>query len=192
MFVPDEATRQLLADGYGAFTIAGVRDALGLSSGSMFHAFASKPALVGEVYVEGMRDYQATAIAAITGHADPAAAVEAWITAHLGWVSEHRDLARFLFSTQPGDVIDASAPALTEANAAFYKAVADLLNASVAAGLMAPTSLAVGHSVLMGAVQEYCRRWTRGTAADDPGELVPMFQRAAIAAMRSTISKENP
>src|ERR1700759_106942 len=88
-----EATRQLTEHGYAAFTIAAGRDALALSSGSMFHAFRSKPALAAAVYVEGMADYQRSATAAIRGEDDPARALGAWIAAHLGWIEDRRDLA---------------------------------------------------------------------------------------------------
>lgn len=186
----DEATAQLLARGYSAFTIAGVRDRLGLSSGSMFHAFASKPALVAAVYVEGMRNYQESAIAAIEGRADPVGAIEDWIAAHLRWVSTHPELARFLFATQPPEVMDEAALPLADANAAFSTAVEGILCAAVAGGLMAPVSTALGHSLVMGATQEYCRRWTRGDAVDDPVDLITIHQRAAIAALRSTLGKE--
>lgn len=186
----EEATGQLLAKGYAAFTIAAVRDALGLSSGSMFHAFASKPALVGEVFVQGMRDYQDVAIAAITAAVEPSRAIDAWIDAHLSWVGEHRDLARFLFATQPEEVIAASAGGLADANAAFYKAVDDLLAAAADAGLMAPLPRAVGYSLVIGPAQEYCRRWTRGDVDADPRSLAGPFQRAALAALRSTRAEE--
>ena len=186
----EEATRQLLAKGYTAFTIAGVRDALGLSSGSMFHAFASKPALVGEVYVQGMRDYQDAAIVAITSSDDPAPAIGAWIEVHLSWVTAHRELARFLFATPPDEVIAASAAGLADANAAFYKAVDDLFASAVDAGLMAPSPLEVGHSLVMGPTQEYCRRWTRGAADAAPITLAGPFTRAAHAALLATRTEE--
>ena len=186
----DEATDQLVAKGYTAFTIAGVRDALELSSGSMFHAFPSKPALVGEVFVQGMRDYQDVAIAAITATAEPSRAIDAWIDAHLSWVGEHRELARFLFATQPDEVIAVSAGGLADANAAFYKAVDDLLAAAADAALMAPLPLAVGYSLVMGPAQEYCRRWTRADVDADPRTLAGPLSRAALAALRSTRTEE--
>ncbi|MEZ5246076.1 MAG: TetR/AcrR family transcriptional regulator [Acidimicrobiales bacterium] len=187
----NEATRQLLELGYSAFTMVSVRDALGLSSGSMFHAFESKPALVAEIYVEGMRRYQSTAIEALTSTPDPVAAVESLVETHLCWVRDNRELARFLFSTQPDEVIDAAAPTLTDANTVFFSAVESVLDAAVEAGVMAPLPPGVGHSVLMGAVQEYCRQWTRGTTTVDPGDLVGVYQRVAVAAMRATLEPEH-
>jgi AcrR family transcriptional regulator len=47
--------RELPRVGYAAFTMASVRDTLGLSNGSVFHAFPSKAALAAAVYVERRR-----------------------------------------------------------------------------------------------------------------------------------------
>lgn len=185
-----EATRQLLERGYTAFTMASVRDALDLSSGSMFHAFASKPALAAAVYVEGMRAYQRTAIEALTSTTEPLASVRSLVESHLLWVREHRALANFLFSTQPDEVMAAAAPELSDANAVFFATVQRVLDDAAEAGAMARLPTGVGHSVLMGAVQEYCRQWTRGAATVDPGDLIDLYQRIAVAAMRATLEPE--
>lgn len=186
----DEAKDQLLECGYPAFTMSSVRDSLGLSSGSMFHAFASKPALVAEIYVAGMRAYQHAAVEAIDAHDEPAAAVEAWIGAHLTWVSENRNLARFLFATQPDEVIEAAAATLADANLVFRKTIQDLLDGAQSEGLVAPLPFAVGYSLVMGATQEYCRQWTRGATPDDPAALIQHHQRIALASMRATLTEE--
>lgn len=185
-----EATRQLLERGYTAFTMASVRDALDLSSGSMFHAFPSKPALAAAVYVDGMRTYQRTAIDALASTTEPIAAVRSLVESHLLWVRKHRALANFLFSTQPDEVMDAAAPALNDANDVFFAAVERVLDDAAEAGVAARLPAGVGHSVLMGAVQEYCRQWARGAAAVDPGDLIDLYQRVAVAAMRSTLEPE--
>ncbi len=183
----DEATRQLVEQGYTAFTVASVRDVLNLSSGSMFHAFASKPALAAEVFVTGMRAYQDVAITAITGPPDPGDAIEAWIEAHLGWVEDHPDLARYLFSTQPDEVIEAAAEALGEANAAFSKAIDDLFTMAGDAGLCAALPRTVLHSIVMGPAQEHCRQWTRGTTDLRPRQTATTYKAVARAALATTL-----
>ena len=100
-------------------------------------------------------------------------------------------MARFLFATQPEDVIAAAEPALEAANSTFYGMVENVLDAAATAGFMAPLPLGVGRSVVMGAAQEYCRQWTGGTAAIDPADLVDVYQHVAVAAMRSTLEQEH-
>lgn len=183
-----EATSQLLERGYHSFTISSVREALDLSSGSMFHAFGSKAALVAEVYVEGMMLYQRAAMEAVTGQPDPAEAIRALIATHLSWVSDHRHLAEFLFTSQPDEVVDAAAPALLEANTAFFKIIEDLVSEASATGIATDLPVAVGHALIIGPSQEYCRQWTRGNVSDEPRLLTTTYQAAALSALRSTLS----
>jgi AcrR family transcriptional regulator len=181
------AARQLTDVGYSAFTIASVRDALGLSSGSMFHAFASKPALAAAVYVEGMADYQRTATAAITKAPDAERALRAWIASHLHWIEDHRDLARYLFSTLPDEVMAEAARPLAEHNDAFYAALVSLFDAAAVAGLMARLPRPVAQAICIGPAHEYGRQWTRGNATTPPSKVSRTLEDAALAALAATV-----
>jgi len=183
-----EATRQLTELGYAAFTIAGVRDALGLSSGSMFHAFASKPALAAAVYVEGMADYQRAAITAITSADSADAALRAFIAAHLAWIEDHRALARYLFGSLPDEVMAEAARPLAEHNAQFFGVLDALYLRLSRAGLMAALDRSVAQALCIGPAQEYGRQWTRGLASIPPRKLTRALQAAALAALASTSS----
>ncbi len=182
-----EAARQLTDAGYSAFTITSVRDALGLSSGSMFHAFASKPALAAAVYVEGMADYQRAATAAITTAPDPERALRAWIASHLAWIEDHRDLARYLFSTLPDEVMTEAARPLAEHNDAFYAALASLFEGAAAAGLMARLPRPVAQAICIGPAHEYGRQWIRTDATAPPRKVSRTLQDAALAALAATV-----
>ncbi len=182
-----EATRQLTAHGYAAFTIASVREALGLSSGSMFHAFESKPALAAAVYVEGMAAYQRAAVAAIGRRGDPELSVRAWIDVHLSWIEGHRELARFLFSTMPDEVMAAAAGPLAAHNAAYYAELAAMFERAAAAGLMAAMERSLAQALCIGPSHEYGRQWTQGLAPTPPRQLSSMFQNAALASLRATV-----
>ncbi len=180
-----EAQVQLLARGYAAFTVAGVRDALGLSSGSMFHAFGSKAALAAAVHVEGMTGYQQVAGAALGGEADPERALRALVTAHLGWVEDHRALARWLFTSLPEEVAALARPALAAPNAAFFDRLADLYRRWGLPAAPAEDGFPLVHAVAIGPTQEYCRQWTRGTVSRPPSTLAPALADAAVAAVEA-------
>ena len=182
-----EATRQLPRVGYAAFTVAAVRDALRLSSGSMFHAFPSKAALAAAVYVEGMTDYQHAATEALEAASDPADAIRAWVAVHLGWIEAHRELARYLFSTLPDEVAVAASAPLAERNRDFYAALTRLFTAAHAAGLAGHLPRPVAQTLCIGPAHEYGRLWARGAAEVAPSSLVTMFQGAALAALASTV-----
>ncbi|MEV0297443.1 TetR/AcrR family transcriptional regulator [Nocardia sp. NPDC050710] len=184
-----EATNQLLDKGYPAFTMAGVRDRLGLSSGSMFHAFGSKAELAAAVYVAGMLDYQGAILNRITAADAPEQAVRSLIDGHLGWVEDHRHLARFLFATLPDEVARFAKPDLAPHNQTFFEALdhhyTDLLGTARPGGR---SHYPLAHAVCIGPAQEYCRQWIRGTVEATPRTLSPVFQNAALAALATLAS----
>lgn len=181
-----EATRQLTSIGYAGFTVAGVREALGLSSGSMFHAFSSKAALAAAVYVGGMADYQRAVTHAITRAPDPERALRAWIATDAAWIEDHRDLARYMFTTLPDEVMAEATAALAEHNASFYAALTSLSERAAAAGLMGPMEPLLAQAFCIGPSHEYARKWTRERAATPPRKLVRKFQAAVLAALATT------
>ncbi len=184
-----EATSQLSEHGLESFTVAGVRDSLGLASGSMFHAFASRAALAATVYVEGMADYQRTVLAALDPTEDAEAGIRALIDSHLGWIEDHPGLARFLFATLPADVAAAAEAPLKAHNDMFFGALDRFYDRLTLAGLVERgVERRVAHAICIGPSQEYCRQWTRTGGGPLPRQLSPTFQAAALAAVRSARS----
>jgi AcrR family transcriptional regulator len=179
-----EATEQLLAKGYPSFTMAGVRDRLGLSSGSMFHAFGSKAELAAAVYVSGMLDYQRTVLEDLDApEIGPEQAIRVMLAAHLGWVQDHRDLARFLFATLPDEVARAAEPELAQHNRAFFGALRRRYRELLGTEDVGGDGYPVAHAICVGPAQEYCRQWVRGRVSPTPRSLTTTFQDAAVAAL---------
>lgn len=177
-----EARTHLLAKGYPAFTVAAVRDRLGLSSGSMFHAFGSKAGLAAAVYVEAMLDYQRAVLDRL-GSGDGERDVLAFIAAHLGWVEDHRELARFLFATLPDEVGAIAKPALAQHNREFFDTLRRCYAELPGAGPDDGSGFSLAHALCVGPAQEYCRQWVRGGVDTPPRTHTRTFQRAALAAL---------
>ncbi|WP_280242395.1 TetR/AcrR family transcriptional regulator [Nocardia abscessus] len=187
-----EATEQLLAKGYPAFTVAGVRDRLGLSSGSMFHAFGSKAELAAAVYVDGMLDYQRAVLDRLDAPGIGAEqAIRAMLAAHLGWVEDHRELARFLFATLPDEVARSAEPALAQHNRIFFGALDRRYRELLATADVGGDGYPVAHAICVGPAQEYCRQWVRGRVSAPPRTLTATFQDAAVAAL-ATLNRQPP
>lgn len=187
-----EAARQLLVNGYAAFTMASVRDALSLSSGSVFHAFASKPSLAAAVYVEGMAAYQRAATAAMRRHDHAEKALRDFVATHLAWVEDHTDLARFLFTTLPREVAVEAGTRLDELNAGYFAAEKEIFARAAEARLMAEIPRPLAHALCIGPAQEYARLWTRGTSLLPPRHVTRRLEDAAIAALASTLPRTLP
>ncbi|MGY1930844.1 TetR/AcrR family transcriptional regulator [Nocardia gipuzkoensis] len=185
-----EATEQLLAKGYPAFTVAGVRDRLGLSSGSMFHAFGSKAELAAAVYVAGMLDYQRAVLDRLDAPGiDAEQAIRAMLAAHLGWVEDHRELARFLFATPPDEVARSAEPELAQHNRTFFGALERRYRELLATADVGGDGYPVAHAICVGPAQEYCRQWVRGRVPAPPRTLTATFQDAAAAALATLIRR---
>lgn len=166
--------------------MASVRDALALSSGSVFHAFASKAALAAAVYVEGMSDYQRAASQALAAP-DAESALRQLIAVHLGWIEDHRALARYLFGTLPDEVMVLAKAPLAERNAEFFASLESLYQRAADAGLSARLEQRLAQALCIGPAQEYGRQWTRGNASISPRRVTRTLQDAAIAALASTL-----
>ena len=183
----EAATRAIVEVGYAAFTMTAIGKELGISSGSLFHAFPSKPALAAAVYVEGMAEYQRVATEAIDAARGPRRAVRAWVATHLAWIEEHRALARFLFSTLPPEVRSAAAGPLAGHNRRFFAALDALFLRAQQQGLMGNLAGDVATSLVIGPAQDYGRKWTRGSATVPPTRLTRLMQDAAVAALAGSL-----
>src|SRR5437660_12576592 len=95
--------------GVAGASIDEIRLRSGASVGSIYHHFGGKIELAGALYLEGMADYQDGFIAELQGAETAREGVKQVVHHHLSWVTEHRDLARFLFvrsdvpTTRAGD-----------------------------------------------------------------------------------------
>jgi acyl-CoA thioester hydrolase len=159
---------------------------LSISSGSLFHAFPNKQALLAACFAEGIRRYHDQAIEALEQGDEPVGALRAFIAAHLVWVESNAGLARFLFTSLPTEV-DKEAKALAAStNRRFVDALGDLFASLASDGAMADVSSQLAHSLAIGPSQEYCRRWLRNTTETKPSWLIESFQTAAIAALAAT------
>src|SRR5215213_3788736 len=89
----DAALAAFLERGVLATTIEDVRERSGASVGSIYHHYGSKEGIAAALFVEGMRSYQDGAADALR-----AKGVRGFVRRHVRWVTEHPDLATYLFT----------------------------------------------------------------------------------------------
>lgn len=173
------------------FTMKKLAEDLGLSSGSVFHAFPTRDSLVAAAFAEGIGLYHAAAIQAMA-HDDPLVALRRFVESHLQWVEANAGLARFLFTSQPSETAAEASELASTTNELFADAQSHLYAALSAAGTVAVVDDRVAHSLAIGPSQEYCRKWLRGTASTAPSVLASSFSAAATAALASTLQRPQP
>lgn len=148
--------------GFGATTVEQIRRRSGASTGSIYHLFGGKQELAVELYLEGLRDYQAGFTAELSRHRSARAGTGAMVRFHLGWVREHPDWARYLFQMRQAAFVQASEERIAQLNAGFHEQVAAWLGPHVRAGRIRRFPRDLYPSLLLGPCQEFARAWLAG------------------------------
>ena len=188
----NRAVEMLGGDDPSSFTMQGLAEDLALSSGSVFHAFPSRKALIASAFAEGIARYHEVVVAAIEDSDDPRVSLRSFVASHLEWVEANAGLARFLFTSQPDDVVDKASELAGPTNDRFAAVQNQMFGALVDCGAMAGIDRRLAHSLAIGPSQEYCRKWLRGTAPDPPSQVMSSLQAGAVAALVATLPETAP
>lgn len=91
----DAAALMAATEGAATITMAGVAQATGAPSGSVYHLFPTRMSLLGELWLRTLRNFQDGYIDALGGE-DPVRSCVAAGTHVVTWSREHQDEARIL------------------------------------------------------------------------------------------------
>jgi len=119
------ALAEFVTNGYAATSMARIRNHAAVSNGSLFHFFPRKADLAAGVLTEGMRDCQDAVLAALDTTAEQG--VRAGVRALLAWVDKHTEMARFVFTDAPDEVLLAAEPTLAAHNRRYVHHIATWL-----------------------------------------------------------------
>ncbi|MFE9021051.1 TetR/AcrR family transcriptional regulator [Streptomyces sp. NPDC007808] len=92
----DAAVRLAAAGGPAAVTMSAVAQAVGAPSGSVYHRFAGRTALLAEVWLRTVERFQEGYHAVLVSHSDPRRAARAAARHVVGWSREHPQEAALL------------------------------------------------------------------------------------------------
>src|SRR3954464_2301933 len=120
--------------GYAGASLEKVRRDAGVSNGSLYHHFPRRADLAARLLNAGMRQCQDAVLAVLTGAGAAEDVVRSVVTEQLRWVEEHPDLARWIFSDLPDEVLLAAEPDLGADARRYAVAVGDWLSAPTPAG----------------------------------------------------------
>ena len=159
-----------LAHGYGGASLEQVRRDAGVSNGSLYHHFPRRADLAARLFNEGMRDCQQVILQAVTADEPADRVVRAVVTELLCWVEEHADVARWIFSDLPDEVLLAAEPELSQTSRGYAVVIGDWLARQSRRGALIEGSFAVRHALWLGPAQEFARHWLRGRSRQRPTE----------------------
>jgi AcrR family transcriptional regulator len=150
--------------GFAATTVDEIRRRSGASIGSIYHHFGGKEGLAAELYVEGLRDYQAGFVRALERHDIAEDAIRALVRHHLRWVEANPRLARLWMNRRETELRLATEGRVRELNREFFPRVEAWVKRHVEAGALRPLPADLWEPVLLGPCQELSRVWLAGRA----------------------------
>jgi AcrR family transcriptional regulator len=172
-----------LTHGYAGASLEQVRRDAGVSNGSLYHHFPRRADLAARLFNEGMRDCQQVVLRAVSADGPAERVVRAVVTELLGWVEEHADVARWIFSDLPDEVLLAAEPELGRTSRDYAVVVGDWLARQSRLGAVIEGSFAVRHALWLGPAQEFARHWLRGRSRQRPTEAATDLAEGAWRAL---------
>ncbi|GAB2518885.1 TetR/AcrR family transcriptional regulator [Nocardia heshunensis] len=181
----DAALTVFLKTGVAGTKVDALHRASGASVGSIYHFFGSKEGVAAELYLETLRDYFDTYLAALQASSTARAGIEGTVRTHLEWVAANELRARFLFHCREYEIIDESRPAITALNEHFYAEATAWLRPHVEKGRIKPLPPRLCQALWMGPCVEYARLWLARTTDFDMLGTAPVLGQAAWNAVKA-------
>lgn len=169
--------------GYERTGISDIRERARASTGSLYHHFGSKEQLAGEVYLEGIRDYQAGFISALEKETDAEKGIHAIIAFHLKWVDRNRQWAQYLFRMRHLEFMAQKENEFAEINQAFFAKIAAWFRNHIAAGAIRRLPPDLYAAILMGPCQEFSREYLAGHIETEIGAAATQLSAAVWRAL---------
>jgi len=179
----DAAAAVFLERGYSGASMDQVRQAAGVSNGSLYHHFPTKAELADALYVQTLHDFHGALLAAVKGSGDAEAGIKALVRAYVNWVVKHPDRAALLHKLKrEGDVTDASS-GISAANAEAFGALRAWTEAQSAAGNMRELPFHLWMALVFSPAMSLTARWVKDARPSVPPKVRTALEHAAWMAV---------
>lgn len=172
-------------DGFEGATVATIRESAGASNGSFFHFFSSKRELAGTLFLDVLRRYHLTVLAAIDAPLNATEGIAALIRAHLEWVVKNRREAKYLFEISRSEWAQDVRDARSAQNSTLMEGIENWRAPLVDRGELRPMPAAMFASQIIGPAQFFCRAWLSGRDPSDPREQADVLIACAVRALKT-------
>jgi AcrR family transcriptional regulator len=172
-----------LTRGLEATRIEDVRDASGISTGSLYHHFGSKLGLLEAVVLSALSDHKRALLEALPIDLSAQDAVRMLIATTASWISENADAARCIFRFR-GALESAGSTALKTHNRNELSPLLKRLEGWIEKNEIRALPMPLLLPLLHGPLHEYARAWLAGRVDVPPSAYVEVFVASAWAALR--------
>lgn len=181
-----EAAARLFAErGLEAVSIQDIRDASGVSNGSIFHHFGSKNGVALHVYLDERRAYWDHAIAAVEAFdGDPIEALGAAVRATLAYQQAHPERHNFMIECASSSWTRAHAEPVQALNAEFTQRFLAWGAPHATAGRLRPIDPQLVAALVFGPSQWLARSWLTGLTPEPPTHYADMLVDLVTRALR--------
>ncbi|MEO8391006.1 MAG: TetR/AcrR family transcriptional regulator [Polaromonas sp.] len=152
------ATQVFLEHGFTAASMDQVRQAAGVSNGSLYHHFPTKALLADALYAHTLRDFHAALLQPITGKATAQSGVKGLMRAYIQWVLQHPDQARLLHALRRGGDV-ASGAEIDAANELAFATLKAWMEQRMEAGEMRPMPFHLWMALMFSPAMSLTQRW---------------------------------
>ena len=169
------AADEFLAQGLEATSMERVRQAAGVSNGSLYHHFPTKAHLADALYAQTLRDFHAALVKPISGRAGTHFGIKALVRSYVDWVLQNPGAARLLHELKRGGQIAGASGEWEQANAEGMEVLRQWVQRQVDAGEMRAMPFPVWVAVVFAPSLSLTPQWLR----HDPPQ-VPQPVRTAL------------
>ena len=148
-----------VARGIEGATIADIRARAGATTGSIYHFFDGKDAIVAALYVDVLSDYHADLRADLVRHESARALVRGVVEQYLSWVERRRDAAWFLIHARRSAGMVQVEAAIERTTAATIGELRGRMKPWIDSGEIRSWPVDLYLPLLIGPAEAYARAW---------------------------------
>lgn len=178
--------------GVGATTIAEIREASGASTGSIYHHFGDKDGIAGRVYLDVLRRYHDSYLAALARSTTGEAAIKTTVRHYLDWVLAHPDAARLLVEARQAPQVARAEPEIRAETRRFLDVAQAHLARFAARGELRELPPAVLTALLGAPCGALAAEWVRGGTPKDAAAQGEALADAVWRAVRADANLPKP
>ncbi|MFF9489848.1 TetR/AcrR family transcriptional regulator [Streptomyces sp. NPDC014676] len=155
----DAALRVYGESGEQGLTVSAVTAASGVSPGSLYHHFGSMDGLLTALLTRWLERLLVRMVTALEQSDSARAGVHALVEAYLAFIRDHRDAGLLLHSSRADEIGMRQARQLRDAQEARLSPLFAWVSRHVESGEVAPLSVPLLESMVLGPVVGVSRRW---------------------------------